>query len=60
VDIGGEKFLLPMTSDNRFTSAEGQQMFQSRNLIRFKNYQRYGTDVKILDDDVKPAPEEKP
>jgi hypothetical protein len=59
VDIAGERFLLPIVSDNRFTSAEGQQMFQSRNLIRFKNYQRYGTDVKILDDDVKPETEEK-
>lgn len=52
VDIAGEKFLLPIISDNRFTSAEGNQLFQARNLIRFKNYQRYGTDVKILDDDV--------
>lgn len=52
VDIAGEKFLLPIISDNRFTSAEGNQLFQSRNLIRFKNYQRYGSEVKILDDDV--------
>ena len=59
VDIAGEKFLLPILSDNKFTSAEGRQMFQSRNLIRFKNYQRYGTEVVILDDDVKPEPETK-
>lgn len=59
VDIGGEKFMLPLISDNRFTSAEGTFMFQARNLIRFKNYQRYGTDVKILDDDVIPDAEPK-
>ena len=59
VDIAGEKFMLPLISDNRFTSAEGNFTFQARNLIRFKNYQRYGTDVKILDDDVTPAPEPK-
>ena len=55
VEIAGEKFLLPVLSDSRFTSSEGTQMFQSRNLIRFKNYQRYGTDVKILDDDLTPS-----
>ena len=52
VDIAGEKFLLPLLSDNRFTSAEGSKLFQARNLIRFKNYQRFGSEVKILDDDV--------
>lgn len=59
VEIAGEKFLLPILSDNRFTSAEGRQLFQDRNLIRFKNYQRYGTEVVILDDDAKPEPDPK-
>jgi len=59
VTIAGEKYLLPVLSDNRFTSSEGRQLFQSRNLIHFKNYQRYGTDVIILDEDVKPEPEVK-
>ena len=59
VAIADEKFLLPVLSDAKFTSAEGGKLFQSRNLIRFKNYQRYGTEVKILDDDVKPEPEQK-
>lgn len=54
VTIADERFLLPVLSDAKFTSAEGGKLFQSRNLIRFKNYQRYGTEVKILDDDVKP------
>ncbi len=59
VDIAGEKFLLPTVSDNRFTTSEDRQLYQSRNLIRFKNYQRYGTDVKILDDDLKPEQDPK-
>ena len=52
VNIAGETFLLPIISDNRFTSAEASKLFQSRNLIRFKNYQRFGSEVKILDDDI--------
>ena len=56
VEISGEKVLLPITSDNRFTSAEGRQLFQDRNFIRFKNYQKYGAEVRILDDDIKPEP----
>ena len=56
VKIGDERVLLPITSDNRFTSQEGRQLFQDRNFIRFKNYQKYGTEVKILDDDIKPEP----
>lgn len=60
VDIAGEHVLLPVTSDNRFTSAEGQKMFEDRNYIRFKNYQKYGSEVRILDDDVKPEPTPTP
>lgn len=61
VEIAGEKYLLPILSDGRFTSQEGGQRFQSRNLIRFKNYQKFGTDVTILDDDAADMPtDEKP
>ncbi|HTH50337.1 MAG TPA: hypothetical protein VL501_00290 [Pyrinomonadaceae bacterium] len=60
VEIAGERVLLPITSDNRFTQAEGAQMFQARNYIRFKNYQKYGSEVRILDDDVKVEPEPSP
>lgn len=59
VEIAGEKFLLPIISDNRFTSADSSKLFQSRNLIRFKNYQRYGSEVRILDDDTPIEPEPK-
>lgn len=57
VEITGEKYLLPTLSDFRGTVEEGKQRFEQRNVIRFKNYQKYGTDVVILDDDVVPEPE---
>ena len=60
VEIAGEKYLLPTLSDFRGTVESSGRRFESRNLIRFKNYQRYGTDVRILDDDIKPQPEASP
>lgn len=60
VNIAGERVLLPITSDNRFTTAEGTRTFQDRNYIRFREYQKFGSEVRILDDDVKPEPEPSP
>lgn len=60
VEISGEKYLLPVLSDARFTSASSIGLVQNRNLIRFKEYQKYGTDVKILDSDEDEVVEEKP
>jgi len=53
VDISGEKFLLPTLSDFRGTveSTLGKR-FESRNVIRFKNYQKFGTDVVIGEEDI--------
>lgn len=59
VTIGDEKYLLPTLSDVRLTSRESKQIYESRNVIRFKEYQKYGSEVKILDDD-ETVPEEKP
>lgn len=59
VTIADEKYLLPTLSDVRLTSRENRQMFETRNIIRFKEYQKYGSEVKILDDD-EDAPTEKP
>ncbi len=59
VTIADEKYLLPSLSDVRLTSRENLQMFETRNVIRFKEYQKYGSEVKILDDDEE-VPEEKP
>ncbi len=60
VEIAGEKYLLPVLSDFRGTVESSGRRFESRNLIRFKNYQKFGSEVKILDDDVEPAAESKP
>jgi hypothetical protein len=60
VKIGDDKYLLPSLSDVRLTFREKSQVFESRNLIRFKDYQKYGTDVKVVDDDNAPIVEEKP
>ncbi len=60
VAISGEKYLLPVLSDFRGTVEGSGKLFESRNLIRFKNYQKYGTEVTIVEEDTKPEPEEKP
>jgi len=56
VKISDERYLLPLISDVRLTMREKLNVFETRNVIRFKDYQKYGTEVKILDDDIKPEP----
>ncbi len=61
VEIAGEKYLLPIISDFRGTvQAADNKRFESRNVIRFRNYQKYGTDVIAVDEDSAPLVEEKP
>jgi hypothetical protein len=60
VDIAGEKYLLPIISDFRGTVQSGDRRFESRNLIRFRNYNKFGSEVTIVEEDTAPAPEEKP
>jgi hypothetical protein len=57
VKITDEKYLLPLLSDVRLTMREKSKVFEARNVIKFKEYQKYGSEVKILDDDIKPEPE---
>lgn len=58
--IADEKYLLPSLSDVRLTMRDQGKMYETRNLIRFKNYQKYGSEVRILDDDTPPQDEKKP
>jgi hypothetical protein len=51
VTISDVRYLLPSLSDVRLTIREGKQNFETRNVIRFKEYQKYGSEVKILDGD---------
>ncbi len=60
VSISDQKYLLPLLSDVRLTSRQRSDLYETRNLIRFKDYQKYGTEVIILDDDTEVIPEEKP
>jgi hypothetical protein len=60
VSISDQKYLLPLLSDVRLTSRQRSELYETRNLIRFKDYQKYGTEVIILDDDTEVIPEDKP
>ncbi len=68
VTIAEKQYLLPVAVDLRMTAIlEGQgraQLIQARNEIRFRNYQKYGTEVKIIedvgDDEDTPKSEEPP
>ena len=60
VAISGEKYLLPVLSDFRGTVDSSGKLFESRNVIRFRNYQKYGSEVTIVEEDTKPVDEEKP
>lgn len=57
VTISDGKYLLPSLSDVRLTMSEKAQTYETRNLIKFKEYQKYGSDVIVLDDDAKPITE---
>lgn len=59
VKISEQNYLLPVRSDAVFTSKESIGLIQSKNEIRFKDYQKYGTDVIVLDDDTEDVPEEE-
>lgn len=59
VTISDEKYLLPLLSDVRLTIRDTGKTYETRNVIRFKNYQKYGSEVIIRDDDT-PEPTKKP
>ena len=46
------EYLLPSRSVSVLTTARRGETSQARNEIRFRNYQKYGTELKILDDDI--------
>ncbi len=49
ITINNEKYLLPISSDIRITYREKNRLFETRNVIRFRGYQKYGTDVKVVE-----------
>lgn len=61
VTISDQKYLLPIQADVRITSPDRAEIVTTRNLIRFRGYQKYGTDVKIIEEDIiEDPPEPKP
>ncbi|HST54206.1 MAG TPA: hypothetical protein VLJ61_19515 [Pyrinomonadaceae bacterium] len=63
VTISGQgEYLLPSHSVLIMTRADRDQVVQFRNDIRFRNYQKFGTELKIIEDDdvVDDAPPDKP
>lgn len=61
VTIADQKYLLPIQADVRVAAPDGREVITTRNLIRFHGYQKYGSDVKIIEEDiVEDPPEPKP
>ncbi|HEV3469808.1 MAG TPA: hypothetical protein VG148_10845 [Pyrinomonadaceae bacterium] len=58
---GQGEYLLPSRAVLVMTVAEGGRLEQHRNDIRFRNYQKYGTEIRIIEDDViEDEPPQKP
>jgi hypothetical protein len=61
VTINENKYLLPTHSEILLTSVSGNRSRQSRNEIRFRGYQKFGAELKVIDEiDEKDFPPEKP
>lgn len=50
VSINERKYLLPTHSVVMITSNQGQAIVQDRNDIRFRSYQKYGAELKVIDE----------
>lgn len=61
VTINEQRYLLPSAAEIKLTIGSGEQAIHSRNEIRFRGYQKFGAEVKIIED-VEPddEPESKP
>ena len=50
VTINERKYLLPIHSVVTLTSSQAQAVVQDRNDIRFRGYQKYGAELKVVDE----------
>lgn len=50
VTINERQYLLPSEADIESSGMVGAQSIQTRNVVRFRNYQKYGAEVKIIED----------
>ena len=60
VKINERPYLLPSHADILITSLYNRQLEQSRNDIRFRGYQKFGAELKIIDEVDEEPPPEKP
>jgi hypothetical protein len=64
VNINERKYLLPTHSEILLTTINPKFVLQSRNDIRFRSYQKFGAELKVVDevgeDDDPPPPPKKP
>jgi hypothetical protein len=64
VMISERKYLLPTHSEILLTTVNPKFVLQSRNDVRFRNYQKFGAELKVVDevgeDDEDPPPPPKP
>jgi hypothetical protein len=61
ITINDRKYVLPTHSEILITAVNKNQLVQSRNEIRFRGYQKFGAELKVIDDiDEKDFPPEKP
>lgn len=62
VTINERPYLLPSRAEVILTSRYGDQSIQFRNEIRFRGYQKFGTEVRIIEDvdETEEPPEEPP
>lgn len=61
VAISDRKYVLPTHSEILISSVNRSQLVQSRNDIRFRGYQKFGAELKVIDEiDEKDFPPDKP
>jgi hypothetical protein len=63
VTINERKYLLPLSAAVEMTTTQQGRLYQTLNEIRFRNYQKYGAEVKIVEEDdfpTEPPPKKKP
>lgn len=50
VMIGERKYLLPIRSEVLLTTNQGSIILQKRNDVRFRSYQKFGAELKVIDE----------
>lgn len=61
VMINDQRYLLPIAAEIKLTAGSNEQAVHSRNEIRFRGYQKFGAEVKIIEvDEPDDMPETKP